>query len=325
MTKVNVETHSDGIWISEQREKDTVDQLCQLLLSQGCVPVTQDCNNFGYPYVYTLGNRHIYCRLVDSVFLPTPQARYQTSAVVITDNHPLTSISGRMISLLPEFWSIWRFDPVYADGPATRGYNCFMNRIRGDRLTVFYELIKRNLLDQGFVSFNCGAEEYLQQHIESDLYRYAYQHQVGQNLIPYNSVESHGTLEQCIVDSNISLIMETYASDSHTVFSEKIFRALQLPRPWLLYSSPGAVGLLQSHGFDVLADCVDTGYDQIVNHGNRLQIIMNQLETVVDRVYSDQDYKRFAQAADHNCQLLQQFARAWPGRLNQVFDQIKNL
>jgi hypothetical protein len=247
------------------------------------------------------------------------------SAVIITDNYPTRSVPGHIISVLPEFWSIWHFDPVYQDRPAVKAYNCFMHRNRGDRSTVFYELLKRNILGLGLVSYNCTRKQYEQEFITAELQRYSDQHLVGQELIPYNTVEVHGTLEQCIIDSNISLILETYASDSHIVFSEKLFRCLQMPRPWLLYCSPGSIALLKNYGFDVLDDCVDISYDNIVDHGHRLLTILDQLETFINRKYTEQDYQRFAQATVHNQQLLAKFAQQWPTTFNNILDKIKEL
>jgi len=109
------------------------------------------------------------------------------------------------------------------------------------------------------------------------------------------------------------------------VFSEKIFRALQLPRPWLLYCSPGAVLCLKQYGFDVLADYVDHGYDEISEHIIRHQLIMNQLETFVDKKYTEQDYVRFDQAAERNQQLLKHFAVTWPNKFRSILDKIKQL
>jgi hypothetical protein len=234
-------------------------------------------------------------------------------------------MAGSLISVLPEFWSIWHFEPKYIDRPATQGYNCFMNRPRGDRSMLFYELIKRDILNKGIVSYNCLLEDYQQEYINAELYKYQTQHTIGQELVPYNTVESHGTLEQCIVDSNISVILETYTSDSHIVFSEKIFRAVQLPRPWLLYSSPGAIALLKHHGFDVLDDIVDIGYDKIPQHGTRLLNIMDQLETFINRKYTEQDYQRFDQAAKHNQELLSKFEQHWPEKFNAILNEIKKL
>jgi hypothetical protein len=121
------------------------------------------------------------------------------------------------------------------------------------------------------------------------------------------------------------MILETYTSDSHVVFSEKLFRALQLPRPWLLYCSPESIKYLRCHGFDVLDDYVNHDYDNILNHNIRLLNILDQLQTFVDRQYSTADYARFRQAAAHNQQLLDRFAKQWPDRFANVLDEIKKL
>ena len=207
------------------------------------------------------------------------------------DNHPLQPTTGKRISVLPEFWGQWHFEPEYEDQNASISYNCFMNRERGDRDRVFTLLKQRNILDKGLVSY-----------LDRD----------------YDTVNSHGTLEQCIIDTNISLILETYTRDEAIVFSEKIFRAIQLPRPWLLYCSPYSIELLRSHGFDVLDDMVNTEYDTEKNHWMRLDLILDQLETFIDRQYTPKDYERFKQAAKHNQQLLASLLHSWPEKLKTV-------
>jgi len=325
MTTPQAKTHSDGIWISETREVAIVQQLTQQLTAAGFVASVQNSENYGYPYIYSRDSIQVNCRLVDSVFFTDPDSWNSQSTVTITDNYPLLPVAGKLISALPEVWSIWHFKPTYIDRPATQGYNCFMNRPRGDRSIVFYELIKRDILNKGIVSYNCSLEDYEQEYVKADLYKYEPQHTVGQTLVPYNTVEPHGTLEQCIIDSNISVILETYTSDSHVVFSEKIFRALQLPRPWLLYCSPGSVKLLKNHGFDVLDDYVDIDYDNIIKHGHRLDKILDQLEIFIDRKYTDKDYARFNQAAIHNQNLLLKFEKTWPAKFDSILNKIKEL
>jgi len=324
MIASKVKTHTDGIWVSMPKEIHIVEQFSLAIYEQGWTAVQQDSNNHGHSYVYQRGQQQLHCRFVDSVFMPDPSA-WHAASTVITDNIPLRRMAGTMLSVIPEFWHIWKFDPVYTDRPATWAYNCFMNRPRGDRSIVFYELIKRDILNKGIISYNCLIEDYEHEYVKTDLYRYQLQHTVGQTLVPYNTVEQHGTLEQCIIDSNISLVLETYTSDSHIVFSEKIFRVLQLPRPWLLYCSPGSVKLLKDHGFDVLDDYVDTAYDNIVEHGHRLLTILDQLETFIDRKYTEQDYIRFDRAVNHNQQLLKQFNNTWPEKFENILTQIKQL
>jgi len=325
MQSSHVKTHTDGIWISAEKEIEIVKQLTQQLITVGFIPLAQNSDNFKCPYMYSRNTMQLNCRLVDSVFFTDPNSWTSESTVTITDNYPLLPVAGKLISALPEVWSIWHFEPTYIDRPATQGYNCFMNRSRGDRSLIFYELIKRDILNKGIVSYNCSLEDYEQEYVKADLYKYEPQHTVGQTLVPYNTVEQHGTLEQCIIDSNISVILETYTSDSHIVFSEKIFRALQLPRPWLLYCSPGSVKLLKNHGFDVLDDYVNIAYDNIIKHGDRLREILDQLEIFIDRKYTDKDYARFNQAAIHNQTLLAHFEKAWPDKFDSILNKIKEL
>ena len=107
-------------------------------------------------------------------------------------------------------------------------------------------------------------------------------------------------------------------NEDHVVFSEKLFRALQLPRPWMLFCSPQSVKLLKSYGFDVLDDYVDHGYDEEFHKGNRMNMLLDQLETFADRVYTRRDYERFEVAAATNKQRLDGCAENWPQKFAAV-------
>ena len=321
-----MQTHTDQIWCSTDREIAVVREFNQFLTTQGFSSDTiYTYKNFGYPQIYTRDNQIVYCRVVDSIFLDEPNSWHH--GIVITDNIPLQETGSRLISIVPEFWHIWHFDPVYIDRVPTKSYNCFMNRVSGDRSIVFYELIQRGILTQGIVSYNCyrpGDQQdhslvnYNSQYQKAELERYKNYHEQGRALIPYNTITD--TLEQSIIDSYISLVLETYISDSHIVFSEKLFRVLQMPRPWLLYCSPQSLYYLRKYGFDLLDDYVDHTYDNIDSHFTRLTAILDQLEQ--DRAYTEADYVRFQQAAEHNRDLLIKFGGQWPARLAAVKAQL---
>ena len=325
MHQLQIKTHHDGIFISVSLEKEILKTLNAHICQAGWVPLAVDSKlNCDLLWQYQRGNQNLHCRVVDSVFHPSIIPMSDPNTIFVTDSHALQTVVGPVISMLPEFWHIWHFEPDYTDRVPVKAFNCFMNRCRGERSQVFYELCKRNILHEGFVSYNCSHQALKDQYQAAEMQsNYRDQHQRALELIPYNTVESHGTLEQCIIDSNISLILETYASDSHIVFSEKLFRCLQMPRPWLLYCSPGSIALLKNYGFDVLDDCVDISYDNIVDHGHRLLTILDQLETFIDRKYTEQDYERFAQAALHNQILLAAFAQKWPTRFDEILNRIK--
>jgi hypothetical protein len=254
--------------------------------------------------------KNIAYRIVDSLFLETPTA-WTDAKIIITDNIPICAVHGIMIPLYPEYWHVYHYQPVYQIEPASYGYNCFMNRISEDRAQTFQELKRRGLLSKGLVSFNNLRPGNLTS-TDQDLVDY------GE---PYNNLTS--SLEQSIIDSNISLVLETYVSDNHITFSEKIFRALQLPRPWLLYCSPQSINYLRHYGFDVLDDYVDHSYDLKTLHCDRLPSIIDQLEQFVDRQYVHHDYARFEQAAEHNRNLLLKFAQAWPAKFDHVLKEIE--
>lgn len=249
-------------------------------------------------------------RIVDSIFAETPTA-WAEARLVVTDNIPTRTVYGTVLALWPEYWHVYHYQPVYQNRPASYGYNCFMNRISEDRAQTFQELTNRGLLPKGLVSFNN--------------LRPGNSTSTGQDLIdygkPYNNITD--SLEQSIIDSNISVVLETYISDDHITFSEKIFRALQLPRPWLLYCSPQAVKYLRLYGFDVLDDYVDHAYDLEILHSSRLKLIIDQLEMFVDRQYNNNDYARFEQSAEHNKNLLLKFAQTWPTKFDHVLKEIE--
>ena len=100
---------NDGIWISDKREPIIIKDLSKYILDHGYVATIHDSNNFGYPYGYQKDNQRLHCRFVDSVFQPTPDAWTDPNATIVTDNHALRSVAGKVISLLPELWHMWRF------------------------------------------------------------------------------------------------------------------------------------------------------------------------------------------------------------------------
>jgi hypothetical protein len=348
MSFYHKKTHKDKIWTYVPKMKAISQKLNEVIAAQGFTPVDPGGQDFAYsmyqiPCVWRRGDVIISYKFEDDIFMADTGARTRPSPnMIISDNIPIGPVAGDVISVYPEHMYVYYLDPEYNNRNPAWGYNCFMNRVSGDRSIVFYELIKRGILDSGLVSFNCHRPgqnihendtvdyseiNYEWQFIGAELQSvYQHEHEIGRGLIPYNNIEDRGlSLEQCIIDSNISLILETYITDSNITFSEKIFRALQLPRPWLLYCSPGAISLLNGYGFDVLDDYVDHSYDQEFNHNHRLFKILNQLETFINRTYTEDDYTRFNRAASHNQNLLLQFEQAWPEKFKSILTQIKNI
>jgi len=340
-------THRDTIWVYHDRTVDIQKKICQTLELAGFRPVStrkewKYCQ-YNLPVLWQRDQQIVSWRVEDSLFMEDAEAwsRPKPNAIV-SDNIPLRPVAGHDISLYPEHMYVYRCDIDYQDRKPAYLFNCFMNRISGDRSIVFYELVRRKLLDQGLVSFNCfrpgdnrnldvdpvdhSKKNYDWQYESADLVRYQVEHEQGRGLVPYNNIEPAGLdLEQAIIDSRLTVILETYISDDHIVFSEKIFRNLQMPRPWMLYSSPGAIAYLRSQGFDLLDDYVNHDYDLIQDHFTRLLKMVDQLEQFQTVQYTQSDYARFQQSAQHNRDRLASFEQQWPAKLVSVLEQIKNL
>lgn len=346
MTLYHKKTHRDAIWVYHQHTIDIQRRINQEIEQAGFAPVSLSKEwkycQYGLPVVWQRGDQIISWRVEDSLFMEDPEAwtRPKPNAI-ISDNITLKPIAGHHLSLYPEHMHVYYFDYPYEEREPRWAFNCFMNRISGDRSIVFYELLRRKLLDTGLVSFNCfrpgdnrsefdltdyTEKNYDWQYESADLVKYSVEHEQGRQLIPYNNFEDQDlSLEECILDSKISLVLETYISDDHIVFSEKIFRCMQLPRPWLLYCTPSTITRLREYGFDVLDDYVDHSYDNEPMHFARLYMIIEELQRAIEREYSPEDYSRFAQAAAHNQELLRKYRQDWPKKFDEILEQIKTL
>jgi hypothetical protein len=129
--------------------------------------------------------------------------------------------------------------------------------------------------------------------------------------------------------------METYSSDTVVALSEKIFRALVTPAPWLVYSGKYTVSYLEKLGFDVYCDLIDHRYDRIIEnktaaYGDKMvEYIFVGSEKAHE--FSERNFEylkaRCQNAAQHNQERLQQMRESWPGDfaawLPSVIDRIR--
>ena len=118
--------------------------------------------------------------------------------------------------------------------------------------------------------------------------------------------------------SKLTFVVETYSHNNVISYSEKIFRALQTPRPWVLFASPNAVTVLRNYGFDVLDDMVNhREYDSILRQERRVDKILNLIPKI------EFNYDRCAEAKIKNQKLLEDLAIKWPDKLRQICNQFR--
>jgi hypothetical protein len=216
-----------------------------------------------------------------------------------------------------------------------KNFNCFMNRLCPTRQSWLYQLVRNDLLDQGFVSFNLDISRnvFAQQH-DNDarrVFEWQYQnwyknfepeHDFIKSQVPYRNFENHADLQSLIMKSKFSIVLETYFERNEIItLSEKIFRQLKLPRPWVLFAMKHAVKYLRDNGFDVLDDIVDHSYDEIDFDIARQVKILQQLPNLCNLNYNQQLVDRLEQAAKHNQLRLNQLLERFDQDLTKSFDQ----
>jgi len=279
------------------------------------------CRTFEQDTYAVFCQKGIPVKLVDAVDVAT------LTRPVITDN----VVNGPHIGLYPEFWGSFSYRSEYNSRPPVRLFNCFMNRACTTRQSWFYQFVRRNLLHVGWISFLLDYRKLPPGVVsKQDLYEYNYnqgysifeaEHNLMRDRVPFCNFE--GDLDQVVVDSCISLVIETYFDWPDTIaFSEKIFRALQLPRPIILYSMPGSVEVLRKYGFDVWDDIIDHAYDVEPDQIQRQIKILDQLCQLRDLTYTDQQLEQFELRAQYNRDLLQKFRLQWPNKLKNTLVQL---
>jgi hypothetical protein len=215
---------------------------------------------------------------------------------------------------------------VDAYTPVIRDFNCFMNRYDINRQSWLYHLVRRNYFYRGHISFNCEINnDRIPDKISKGLspqevFEYGFQHynqifskehEKIKNQIPLQTFEDTGNLTNPILTSKFSLVLETWFHDNRVqTFSEKTMRVLQLPRPWVLFSTQHAVKQLRRWGFDVLDDIVDHSYDDVSDPIQRQIKILDIMESMLD-LDIESVAKRCIQASNHNQSILKLWHDVW--------------
>lgn len=258
--------------------------------------------------------------------------------VLVTDNKITvpTRANQTVLNISPEFYGIhyMPFDLELLPAPV-RTYNCLINRICPIRQSWFYKLFGIGL-DEGFVSFNVDYRESPNQSYADKLdlfdqlhynYNTIFQRQYNEtrSLVPYCNFTQTSDIENIISKSVISVVIETYVVDNRVIaLSEKTFRALQLPRPFLLFAPKGTIRYLESIGFKIINDIVNHNYDNEESWIDRQTMILAQLEKFVN----NPDYtipQRWIDIAYHNQKILYNWNSNWDIKIQPAIDAAKHI
>ena len=270
-------------------------------------------------YVKANGGRQLKLAIVDCVF--PDEFINQDTQVCLTNSlvKPGVIDTAYYESLPPSWYGSYAGEIPVVDTQPTKAYNCFINRVDPIRQSWFYLLSRQGIFNQGYISFNLfqtakaqemhgytTAQEIYEVNFNKCLHNFEVEHLALKSLIPYKNFNPEIQISEVIMDTKFSLVLETgYTSNGGVItFSEKIFRCLKLPRPWIAYTMPGAIAYLKQLGFDVVDDLVDHSYDNIEHDIERQTAVLNLAVEMCNFNLSDKNLQRLKEAVKHNCKLL---------------------
>lgn len=294
--------------------------------------------------VWKRNNQTVVICLVDDVMTCTDNADdrapfwFDQHTVVITDNVISVPTMYRVCRMPSSWLGIYFYQSEPRVWQPDRRFGFCVNRIDAKRLMLFLEYRKKLPWSAGrdsmdYVNINCWrwngdntSPQGLAENFErtySELSQPVRDiHQITKDTdIPTMPWRNHDLdLESCMHRVWLNVVVETYSGDSVIAVSEKTFRALVTPVPWVLYSGKNTVVYLESLGFDCLKDIVDHGYDdQTESEGSESGDKLSDWWWRADQNRKRLQSLNFAQlqsrclaAAKHNRYLLESMRRNWP-------------
>ena len=250
-------------------------------------------------------------------------------------------ITGLIVEFDPEVYGIYYMPNHRWHRNTDRDFNCLMSRLNPVRQSWFYMLYVKGLLDRGYVSLNIHTRindqsdpyyNFDKFHQETLNGYDQYYHEIRQ-LVPFKNFEETGNVCDTILLSKFSIVIETYFNRPDTrLFTEKTFRALQTPRPWLLFHATNTVEQLRDWGFYVYDDMIDHSYDKFdtaQKFVQRQDAILAQLEELNKIKITSSMFDHWEKQTIKNREILSKWHSSWQQSadttISQAFELAKNI
>jgi len=260
---------------------------------------------------------------VDDSFLSSVEMRSViTDQIIRPDLYP----NKKILKLPDSIFGIYYITESIDQANICRDFNLFINRADVNRQFWFYKIVEMELLDEGFVSYvgstarSTNPELDAQQFVDLLHQQYFFpcyqeQHEFVRSRVPYQNFQDCGDLRKTMLQTKISVVIESYHERTDAIaFSEKIFRALQVPRPWLLSAATGSVDRLRNMGFDLFDDYIDHSYDAYCTKFDTVQ----RDAAILDQIVRMQSFRPTQSVLDDwkkryrsNLEILQSWHQTW--------------
>lgn len=177
-------------------------------------------------------------------------------------------------------------------------FNRLTGGARSYRSIFVTELIKNNLVDQGYVSysFNCPQHGSFDKNLHDSINQFnlSYQYvstcinalnsynrplRIDTKDVIVNDSQTLGALSY-MVESFLHVVTETCFWEEKTHLTEKIFKPIVAKQPFVLLGCANNLKYLQSYGFKTFDSFWDEGYDSITDPVLRLQAVIKIIQKI---------------------------------------------
>lgn len=278
---------------------------------------------------------------------------FDQNTVVITDNHILFDPVFGYEKAPDTFFGIYSYLPEKQTWAPERDFHFSVNRIDRNRTLMFLELLKfygtEELLTRTYMNFNGynpSSFNYTSNDIKNNFQWTFQKYQAefiyddydfdfilhAKSIMP---VRNHPySIEEADHKTWMNVVMETYIGENVIALSEKIFRALSTPVPWVCLCGRGTMDYLESLGFDTMSDVVDHAYNHwFVNIPTteapaKFRELIEHIDSTVASL-KQRPFKslqtRAKKAADNNVKLLAKMKKSFYSELDSWLQQVSKI
>ena len=269
------------------------------------------------------------------VDMSAPQDLYQqTQQVLITDYwlRDKSKFCGPVFEIPRSVYGIYYMPNRKWHRNIHKDFNCFINENTLIRQLWFYSLHEKDLLDRGHVSFSGQSRSSDLSSLELfDLFhsqgctQYDAAYQDLRTKIPFKNFVETDNLCDLMMSTKFSLVLESWWFRTDALsYTEKTFRMLQTPRPWLLFHATGSIAALKSLGFYVYDDIVDISYDSLDTASDyvpRQREILAQAQRLINLNITESMLDHWEKKTLANCEILKEYNATWKKDFEHVLSQ----
>lgn len=260
---------------------------------------------------------------------------YQSSNQVLLTDHWLKNkaqIKDPVFEIPKSVYGIYYMPDRHWHRNIHKDFNCFINENTLIRQLWFYALHHNDLLDRGHVSFSAQSRSSDLSSVELfDLFhsqgctQYDSAYQDLRTKIPFKNFVETDNLCDLIMCTKFSLVLESWWFRTDILsYTEKTFRVLQTPRPWLLFHATGSIAALKSLGFYVYDDLIDISYDDLDTASDyvpRQREILAQAQRLMDLEVTESLLDYWEKKTQENCEILREYNVTWKKDFEHVLSQ----